>query len=187
MTKKLRKLAMFAVLSVAVGAAALTSCGKDDEVINDVPAMELRLAEPPIVDTVIVRESNMDIFYWHFDYCEDADGNKVRCMICREGYTIFGVCAIRVSLPTIGDGDIHVVTRLRGDGKIRELEVESANMPLDAKNSFMELLDEGTITFAENCPITDPELLAVSKTDHIPAGTYPIRLENDNFVITISE
>jgi hypothetical protein len=51
----------------------------------------------------------------------------------------------------------------------------------------LQYAEEGTVTFAVNCPITDPELLAVSENDHIPAGTYPIRFENENFVITISE
>ena len=188
MTKKLRKLAMFAVLSVAVGAATLTSCGKDDEVINNVPAMELKVANPPTGggDTVIVRESTSQIWYWHRED-PDPGTNAIFKKVCKPGYTIWGICLFVVTHPTSGDDDIHVVTRFDGDGTIRSMEVETANMPLDAKNSFMKLLDEGTITFAENCPITDPELLAVSKTDYIPAGTYPIILENDNFVITISE
>lgn len=190
MTKKLRKLAMFAVLSVAVGAAALTSCGKDDEVINDVPAMELKSELPPggggDGDTVIIRTTTSQIWYWHLED-PDPGTNAIFKKVCKPGYTRWGICLIVVTLPTSGEDDIHVVTRFDGDGTIRSMELETANMPLDIKNSFMELLDEGTITFAEKCPITDPELLAVSETDYIPAGTYPIRLENDNFVITISE
>ena len=53
MTKKLRKLAMFAVLSIAVGAATLTSCGKDDEVINDDYYYQLKVKEVESENTVI--------------------------------------------------------------------------------------------------------------------------------------
>ena len=186
MRKIFKKLAMFTIVSVAVGAAALTSCTKDDEVINNVPAMEMKVADPPVVDTVIVRESTSQIWYWHREDPE-LGTNAIYKKVCKPGYTIWGICLMVVTRPTSGEDDIHVVTRFDGDGTIRSMEVETANMPLDAKNSFMELLDKGTITFAENCPIRDPELLAVSETDYIPAGTYPIRLENDNFVITISE
>ena len=187
MKKTFRRLAMFAIACVAVGAAALTSCTKDDEVINNASAMETKVAEPPIVsDTVIVYRTGSQIWYWHRED-PDPGTNAIYKKVCKPGYTRLGICLMVVTRPTSGEDDIHVVTRFDGDGTIRSMEVETANMPLDAKNSFMELLDKGTITFAENCPIRDPELLAVSETDYIPAGTYPIRLENDNFVITISE
>ncbi len=187
MKKQFRRLAMFTIVCVAVGAAALTSCTKDDEVINNVPAMETKVAEPPIVsDTVIVYRTGSKIWYWHFG--ETENGTIIFSeKECKPGYTKWGICLIVVTRPTSDEDDIHVVTRLDGDGTIRSMELETANMPLDIKNSFMELLDEGTITFAGDSPITDPELLAVSKIDYIPAGTYPIRLENDNFIITISE
>ena len=188
MTKRIKRIAMLTIATVAIGVASLTSCTKDYEVINDVPAMEMKVANPPTGggDTVIVRESTSQIWYWHLEE-PDPGTNAIFKKVCKPGYTRWGICLIVVTLPTSDEDDIHVVTRFDGDGTIRSMEVETANMPLDIKNSFMELLDEGTITFAENCPITDPELLAVSKTDHIPAGTYPIILENENFVITISE
>lgn len=53
MTKQFRRLAMFAVVSVAVGAAALTSCGKDDEVINDDYYYQLKVKEVESENTVI--------------------------------------------------------------------------------------------------------------------------------------
>ena len=187
MTKKIKKIAMLTIATVAIGVASLTSCTKEDEVINNASAMETKVAEPPIVsDTVIVYRTGSKIWYWHFG--ETENGTIIFSQKeCKPGYTKWGICLMVVTLPTSDEDDIHVVTRFDGDGTIRSMELETANMPLDIKNSFMELLDEGTITFAENCPITDPELLAVSETDYIPAGTYPIRLENDNFIITISE
>ena len=187
MTKKIKRIAMLTIATVAIGVASLTSCTKEDEVINNASAMETKVAEPPIVsDTVIVYRTGSKIWYWHHED-PDPGTNAIFKKVCKAGYTRWGICLIVVTLPASDEDDIHVVTRLDGDGTIRSMELETANMPLDIKNSFMELLDEGTITFAEKCPITDPELLAVSETDYIPAGTYPIRLENDNFIITISE
>ena len=178
---------MFTGVCVAVGAAVLTSCNKEEEMINNGPAMEMKVAEPPVVgDTVIIRRTTSKIWYWHLED-PDPGTNRIYKKVCKEGYTKWGICLIVVTRPTLGEDDIHVVTRLDGDGTIRSMEVETANMPLDTKKSFVELLDEGTITFAEDSPITDPELLSLIKTNYIPAGTYPIRLENNNFIITISE
>ena len=39
MTKKLRRLAIFAIATVAVGAVVLTSCNKEEESLNNEPAM----------------------------------------------------------------------------------------------------------------------------------------------------
>ena len=183
MTKVFKRLAMFTIVTVAVGAAVLTSCGKDDEVINDVPAMEMKLADPP-KDTIFAHRGGIITLYWHREYPVIGEPFELRC---RVGTTPYGICGVVIVISTSGEDDIHAATWLDGNGIIKSMEIESANMSSDVKDSFLELVEKGTITFEENCPITDPELLAVSKTDHIPAGTYPIKLEKDNFVITISE
>ena len=139
MKKQFRRLAMFTIVCVAVGAAALTSCTKDDEVINNVPAMEMKLADPPVVDTVIIRTTTSRIWYWHLED-PDPGTNAIFKKVCKPGYTRLGICLIVVTLPSSGEDDIHVVTRFDGDGTIRSMELETANMPLDIKNSFMELL-----------------------------------------------
>ena len=175
---------MFTGVCVAVCTAVLTSCTKENEVINDVPAMEMRVALPP--DTVTVTESKMILLYWHL-YDAPQGSNFLFIRKCEKGWTKYGICAMSLEKNDPNDEGIHVVTRPNGDGTIGRLEIETTNMPLDTKKSFVELLDEGTITFAEDSPITDPELLSLIKTNYIPAGTYPIRLENNNFVIIISE
>ena len=180
MTKNLRRLAMFTIVCVAVGAAALTSCGKDDEVINDVPAMEMKSDNLPPIRTTL------KFYVWIEEDTVDSCGNSCRIRKCVPG--VCGeICAVSISKEELDGTGIHVVTKPKGDGTIGGLEIENSNMPSDIKNSFLKYVEKGTITFAVNCPITDPELLAVLTTNHIPAGTYPIRLENDNFVITISE
>ena len=184
--KKSNIVLMTVVTALVAGTTIVTSCNKEDEVINDVPAMEMKLAEPPTDNDTVVGGITSVIWYWHRDE-PDPGTNMIFKKTCRAGYTPYGICLIVVTRPTSGEDDIHAATWLDGNGIIKSMEIESANMSSDVKKSFLELVEKGTITFEENCPITAPELLAVSKTDHIPAGTYPIKLEKDNFVITISE
>ena len=60
MIKLFQRLAMFAVVSVAVGAVALTSCTKDDEVINNGNYYLLKNQEVENDDTIGTR----DVYFW---------------------------------------------------------------------------------------------------------------------------
>ncbi len=180
MKKTFRRLAMFAIACVAVGAVVLTSCTKDDEVINNVPAMEMKVENLPPIRTTL------KFYVWIEENTVDSCGNICRIRKCVPG--VCGeICAVSISKEELEGTGIHVVTKPKGDGTIGGLEIEISNMPSGIKNSFLKYVEKGIITFAVNCPITDPELLAVLTTNHIPAGTYPIRLEKNHFVITISE
>ncbi len=180
MRKTFKRIAMLTIATVAIGVASLTSCTKEDEVINDVPVMEMKVENLPPIRTTL------KLYRWIEVEQVDSSGNTYKVKECvLNGYG--AICAISISKEELEGTGIHVVTKPKEDGTIGGLKIESSNMPSDIKNSFLEYVQEGTITFAVNCPITDPELLAVLTTNHIPAGTYPIRLENENFVITISE
>ena len=53
MTKQFRRLAMFAIACVAVGAVVLTSCNKEEEVINDDYHCQLKTKDVKNVNMVI--------------------------------------------------------------------------------------------------------------------------------------
>ena len=178
--KSLKRLAMFAIACVAVGAAALTSCTKDDEVINNVPAMEQKNEK--------VHCSTIKFYWWCLTIETDRWGNQDSVWNCIPHHIPQeSLCGVSIEGKITTDPGIVVVTWIETNGRIGNIEINTSNMPLNIKKSFLRYLENGTITFAVNCPITDPELLSLIKTNYIPAGTYPIRLENNNFVITISE
>jgi hypothetical protein len=180
MTKRIKKIAMLTIATVVIGVASLTSCTKDDEVINDVPAMDLKVEK--------VHYTAIKFYWWWLTIETDRWGNQDSIWNCIIHHVPQGLlCGMSIEGKAITDPGIVIATWFETNGTIGRLEIESSNMPLEMKNSFLQYAEEGTVTFAVNCPITDPELLAVSENDHIPAGTYPIRFENENFVITISE
>ena len=193
MIKTFKKIVMLTIATVAIGVASLTSCTKEEESLtNNVPAMELKAqAEPPNDGgggggTTIT--SDAIIMYWHFKKDWDSLGNSYRIKYCAEGRTNLGVCLIIVKRPSSDlEYGTYLLSRIDGNGVLKSLEISTANMSAEEKEDFANLADEGVITFEENLPITDPELLAVVNVDHIPAGTYPVRMEDENFIITISE
>ena len=193
MTKITKKIAMLAIATVAIGVASLTSCSKEDESLtNNVPAMELKSQAVPPIDggggggTTIT--SDAIIMYWHIGKDWDSLGRSKLYGYCAEGRTIYGVCLIVIEAPKFPyTGGIHALSRIDENGIFKSLEISTANMSTEEKEDFANLASEGVITFEDNLPITDPELLAVVNVDHIPAGTYPVRMEDENFIITISE
>ena len=193
MRKTFKKIAMLATATVAIGVASLTSCTKEEESLtNNVPAMELKVqAEPPGNGgggggTTIT--SDAIIMYWHLKKDWDSLGNSYYIKYCAEGRTNLGVCLIIVKRPSSDlEYGTYLLSRIDGNGVLKSLEISTANMSAEEKEDFANLAGEGVITFEENLPISDPELLAVVNVDHIPAGTYPVRMEDENFIITISE
>ena len=182
MKKSFRRLAMFTVVSVAVGAAVLTSCGKEDEVINDVPAMEEmngtkdRLMFDPYY------------LYWRYYREVDANGNTVIVRVCDshlyDPYHYTEACAISLNMP---DPDVAVAHMETTGGRIDRLVLYSSAMDKNLKNMFFDLVKIGKITFSVDCPITDPAILEVLEQKFIPAGEYSISKEEDDFVITIAK
>ena len=181
MTKKLRKLAMFAVLSVAVGAATLTSCGKDDEVINNVPAMEMKSEE------LILKAWRFDPINLWYRLIRQEDGTLIRvCEHWRYNWmTTSDLCGM--VLDAVTDNGTAVAHMETLGGRITRLVLQSDAMEPEIREIYNDFIGLGAITFSENCPITDPKIVEAVGVNNIPAGTYPIRLENENFVITISE
>ena len=176
MTKQFRRLAMFTIVCVAVGAAALTSCGKDDEVINNVPAMEMKNGEIPRflwTGCVSLRWEEktyltMEGYITH-RYCTESGDKEI--------------CAVKIT--PYGPGS--AVTKLDvSGGLIQKIIISTSGMSTDVCELYDSLVENGEIIFHENCPIDDPEVLAVVETNYIPAGEYPISKEGEEFIITIA-
>ena len=52
---------------------------------------------------------------------------------------------------------------------------------------FRKYVEKGTVKFVEDCPIEDSKLREILKKDYIPAGEYPIYLEENDYVILLSK
>ena len=183
MTKKLRRLAIFAIATVALGAAALTSCTKDDEVINNVPAMEMKNGEAIAVPAM-----------WRFDpinlwyrLIRQEDGTLIR--VCEHWrlpwMTSSDLCGM--VLDAVTDNGTAVAHMETLGGRITRLVLQSDAMESEIREIYKEFINEGTITFSENCPITDPTIVSTVGIDHISAGKYPICMEGKEIIITISK
>mgnify|MGYP006969179917 CR=1 FL=1 len=185
MIKLFQRLAMFAVVSVAVGAAALTSCTKDDEVINDVPAMELKSGSKHILQV------HPYFIFWRCweELAPSSNVIMIRKCVCDERlYNPYKplpeICAVSVNMP---DPDVAVAHMETTDGRIDRLVLYSSAMENNLKNRLLELVGIGKITFKEDCPITDPASLEVLNQNSIPAGDYPIIRQGEDFVIIIEK
>ena len=181
MTKQFRRLAMFTIVCVAVGAAALTSCTKDDEVINDVSAMETKSEE------LILKAWRFDPINLWFRIIRQEDGTLIRvCEHWRYNWmTTSDLCGM--VLDEQRDNDVAVAHMETLGGRITRLVLQSDAMEPEIREIYNDFIGLGAITFSENCPITDPKIVEAVGVNNIPAGEYPIRLENNNFVIIISE
>ena len=169
---------MFAIVGVAVGAAALTSCTKDDEVINDVPAMEMKNGEIPRflwTGCVTLR--------WECKTYLTMEGYIKHCFCTEAGDG--GICAVKIT--PYGPGSSAAVTKLDvSGGLIQKIIISTSDMSAEDCVLYDSLVENGEIVFHENCPINDPEVLAVVETNYIPAGEYPISKEGEEFIITIA-
>ena len=178
MTKKLRKLAMFTIVCVAVGAAALTSCTKDDEVINNVPAMEQKSVEiPRFLWTGCVN------LRWECKTYLTMEGYITHCYCTKAGDG--EICAVMIT--PYEPGSSAAVTKLDvSDGIIKKIIIPTSGMSTDVCELYDSLLENGRIIFHENCLINDPGVLAVVETNYIPAGEYPISRGSEEYIITIA-
>lgn len=173
-----RNLSIAAIAILAAGAAIVTSCNKEDEVINDVPAMEMKNGEIPRFlwtgcvnlrweyKTYLTSEG-----YITYSYCTEAGDGEI--------------CAVMIT--PYGPGSDAAVSKIDvSGGLIQNIIIPTSGMSADDCKLYDSLAEKGKIIFAENCPITDPEVLAVVETNYIPAGEYPISKKGEEFIITIA-
>ena len=186
MVKKIFSIAAIAIF--AAGAAILTSCNKEDEVINDVPAMEMK----NVIDdtkTHYVYHPNLLFLYCRNE--KNANGQLDTICECVGLYNpeidlqYYEICG--TSLDPKEEGDVAVAHMETTDGKIDRLVIYGASMDKNLKNLYLEHIRSGRITFTIDCPITDPEILKVLKQNFIPAGDYPIIRQGEDFVIIIEK
>ena len=182
MTKRIKRIAMLTIATVAIGVASLTSCTKDDEVINDVPAME------EVNGSKDRLMFNPYYLYWRYYQEVNANGDTVLVRVCDshlyDPYHYTPACGISIDMP---DPDVAVAHMETTDGRIDRLVLYSSAMDKNLKNMFLDLVGIGKITFSVDCPITDPASLEVLNQNSIPAGEYSIIKNGEDFVIIIAE
>ncbi len=178
MRKTFKKIAMLTIATVAIGVASLTSCTKDDEVINDVPAMEMKNGEiPRFLWTGCIN------LRWECKTYLTMEGYITHCFCTEAGDG--GICAVMIT--PYGPGSSAAVTKLDvSGGLIQKIIISTSGMSTDVCELYDSLVENGEIIFHENCPIDDPEVLAVVETNYIPAGEYPITKDGEEYIITIA-
>jgi hypothetical protein len=187
MRKRIKKIAMLAIATVAIGVASLTSCTKEEESLtNNVPAMELKNGEPEILYTPCIISH--EYLFWRVQIIPNNMGGNDTIKDCVNWYNPYTelpcICAVSIKSP-VQDMELSRLETL--DGKIKRIVLYTSGMDGKLKEKFLDLVNKATITFAIDSPITDEDLLAQLDDNYIPAGTYPVRMEDENFIITISE
>ena len=176
-----RNLSIAAIAILAASAAIVTSCNKEDEVINDVPAMEMKNGE------LVPARWKFDPIHLWYRVIRQEDGTLTK--VCEHWWypwmTIFDLCGMVFGVDENNDMAVAHMETL--DGRITRLVLQSDAMEPEIREIYNEFIKEGSITFSENCPIADPKIVEAVGVDHIPAGKYPICLEGTEIIITISE
>ncbi len=181
-------LSVVAAMLVA-GTTVFTSCNKEESLTNNVPAMELKNGEGDVIVTKTRLLISPWYLFWQTCYRLNSVGKPEAYRCCLPLYDPYYeypdslICGISVNMPDPGMEVAHMETI---DGKIKKIVLYSSGMETNLKELFLSLVANGTIALFEDSPITDTELLAQLDDDYIPAGEYPIHLEDDNFVITIA-
>ena len=175
---------MLTIATVAIGVASLTSCTKDDEVINDVPAMEMK-------NGVKKYEIHPYFMFWRCweEQVPTSDYITIEKCVCDEKFydpnrPLPEICAVSVEMPDPAVAVAHMETT---DGRIDRLVLYSTAMENNLKDMLLNLVEIGKITFSVDCPITDPASLEVLNQNFIPAGEYSIIMDGEDFVIIIAE
>ena len=178
MTKKLRRLAIFAIATVAVGAVVLTSCNKEEESLNNEPAM-VQKSGSVIENAEKILIAKIRLEYRHYDPI-----NKVE--ICTYRPKSLEFCNMELAVSN-HDFSFPVSIKMDQNGVVKSLLINETDMPLEDKPIFEDCVTVRTISFASDSPILDSELKEVLANDYIKAGTYPIQKLDGVYVITISE
>ena len=171
---------------LVAGTTVFTSCNKEDESLtNNVPAMELKNGGPEILYTPCIISH--EYLFWRVQIIPNNMGGNDTIKDCVNWYNPYTelpcICAVSIKSP-VQDMELSRLETL--DGKIKRIVLYTSGMDGKLKEKFLDLVNKGTITFAIDSPITDEDLLAQLDDNYIPAGEYPIHLEDDNFVITIA-
>ena len=178
MQKTKIRLAIAAIAILAAGAAILTSCNKDDESLNNEPAM-VQKSGPIIENAEKILIAKIRLEYRHYDPI-----NKVEICTYRPKSLEFCNMVLAVSNH---DFSFPVSIKMDQNGVVKSLLINETDMPLEDKPTFEDCVTVGTISFASDSPILDSELQTVVANDYIEAGTYPIQKLDGVYVITISE
>lgn len=177
MTSKTKRIAMFAIATVAIGAAVLTSCGKDDESLTNETEMVQKLSDPTVGNSTTV-DAGFIMKYWQ----KLPDGTRD----CFTGPERSEPCSV-VLTASKNDPSIPVSIKIGFDGIIKSLSINNTDISNEDKPVFDKCVLVGKISFASDSPIEDPKLQAIVANDYIEAGVYPIHKVDNTYIITISE
>ena len=169
---------MFTIVCVAVGAVVLTSCNKEEESLNNEPAM-VQKSGSVIENAEKILIAKIRLEYRHYDPI-----NKVE--ICTYRPKSLEFCNMELAVSN-HDFSFPVSIKMDQNGVVKSLSINEIDMPSEDKPTFEDCVLAGTISFASDSPICDSALQAVLANDYIKAGTYPIQKLDGVYVITISE
>ena len=97
------------------------------------------------------------------------------------------ICYVSLA-DTCMDSPVVPILLSYNEGHISEMIiVDVYSLPEDYSNAFLSFVEAGTITFREDSYVYDEDLIYELTYDYVPAGTYPIRLSDNNSVITIPD
>ncbi|MBR5831702.1 MAG: hypothetical protein IKY79_03715 [Bacteroidales bacterium] len=169
---------MAGIAMLAAGIAFFASCEKDN---ND---NGLTTNVQPKISYTHVESSFLKL--WWFKYIiKNEDGEDEIIWKCIEHHNPQGkLCAMGIVPYDFGT---ELVTFITDGATIITLHFNVKKISSETEKMFSNCLEKGFIEFEKDCFIKDPKLLDVIEEKYIPAGKYPIYLEEDNYVIEISK
>jgi hypothetical protein len=161
------------VLTIIFAALAIAACSKKEhEVSTNAPSTQ----ETTTPKTDIVYKVSSVCMYWRHDWESDTEACQNRLV-----YEVF--CYMTVGCEDEFSRVAYVaIDPLSNSVKIIKIPFDL--LPPSYQDWFVQQISAGYITMSEDSPIDDEDILAVCPSGYIPAGTYPITLENG--YVTIS-
>ena len=179
MQKTYLKLSLLAVL--VAGATMAISCSKESEdaVSDNISTLKAKAVDQ---ETIV---STVNFSWLHYYEFKDALGNVQFQEVCLKEHSKI-ICSLSPQTIITTENSV-ILTSLVEDGIIRRLYLAKKTMPKELDDVFRKYVEKGTVKFVEDCPIEDSKLREILKKDYIPAGEYPIYLEENDYVILLSK
>ena len=184
MRKSYFKFALLAVL--AAGATMVTSCEKEENEVST-SNVETKIGDPNYTQYLVDPYH----LFWRLRIDVNEYGEKDSIWYCDSlihmnmDVSDFEICAVSLNKPE----DAAAAVLSVNEGRIKKLVLFGDSMIQCLYDKYVFFEDQGVINFDNNCIITDREILSKLKdeSNYIPAGEYPIYMEENNFVIIIEE
>ena len=169
-----------------IGTTMFVSCSKDEnEVLTS--NVETKIGDPNYTQYLVDPYH----LFWRLRIDVNEYGEKDSIWYCDSlihmnmDVSDFEICAVSLNKPE----DAAAAVLSVNEGRIKKLVLFGDSMIQCLYDKYVFFEDQGVINFDNNCIITDREILSKLKdeSNYIPAGEYPIYMEENNFVIIIEE